>query len=228
MKLKIILPVKGDYEQIEQECLVYLRQFVRPETELFIQSLTNGYSSVESEVTGIINGAEVIPLGKKAEQEGFDGVFVNCFDDPGVYACREFMKIPVVGAYQPSMLMAMGLGERIGIITTDRAGILSEERKARLNGYETHLAAVTKVDMQVQDVLSEEEMLLEHLTDACVKMWEEQRINVAVLGCTGMYYLTDKLRSRLKLRKCDMTVIEPMACATVFLEQMVHMGYKVM
>ena len=47
-----------------------------------------------------------------------------------VYALREMGLIPAVGPYEAAVTTALSLGERIGIITTDEAGILNEEKKA--------------------------------------------------------------------------------------------------
>lgn len=109
----------------------------------------------------MLNGAEILKLAREAEKRGADGIFVDCFDDPAVFPCRECLDIPVFGGYVPAVLTAMGLAERVGIITTDEAGILSEERKARLHGFHSRIAAIRCVDMGVALLRNDTAALIE-------------------------------------------------------------------
>ena len=57
------------------------------------------------------NGCQVVEEVLQAG-ESFDGIYVNCFDDPGVYACRELGRLPVIGPYQ-SALFKMCIRDRL-------------------------------------------------------------------------------------------------------------------
>ena len=100
----------------------------------------------------MFNGTEVVREGLRAAERGAEGIFVNCFDDPGVQALREMVDIPVYGGYVPSILTALSLGGRVGIITTDHDGIANEERKARTEGFDGKIFSVVPADMMVGEV----------------------------------------------------------------------------
>ena len=224
MKLRIIDAVIKDGGS-DETCLPYLRQKLRPDTEVTFERVEYGFPSVESELHGMVNGSEIVRLVKKAEEEGADGVFINCFDDPGVYASRELVCIPVFGAYQPAVLTAMSLADRVGIITTDRAGIISEERKARINGFDRRIHAVRAVDMGVLSLAKNPDALVERLAVTCVEMYENDQIGALTLGCTGMHFAIEGLRAKLRAAKCPVTVIEPLQNGVAYLEHIVMQKY---
>jgi allantoin racemase len=224
MKLTVIHAVVRSDRKLEGY-QAYLKKALCADTELDFERVEFGFPSIECDLHGMVNGAQIVRLVQKAEQDGADGVFVNCFDDPGVYAARELARIPVFGAYQPALLTAMGLAERVGIITTDRAGILSEERKARLNGFDGRVASIRAVDMGVLSLEGNLDLLVDRLAAACADMFETDRVGALTLGCTGMHAAIGPLRARLKAAGCPVAVIEPLQNGVSYLEHTVRMGY---
>lgn len=224
MKIKLITAVTGIPEEKNELQRDYLRKYINGTTQIDFDRVERGFPSIESELHGIINATEIIKKGIAAEKEGYDGIFVNCFDDPGVFALREVVKIPVYGGYLPSILTALSLGERVGIITTDREGILSEERKASHIGIKDRIALIEPVNLGVLE-LENKDLLLNRLTDICLKFEKEYRIQAASLGCTGMYYIIDELRERLKASGCSIVIIEPLATGIKYLETIIQLGF---
>lgn len=225
MKLVVVNAVVKSGGTGEESLLPYLRQALRPDTEVAFERVEFGFPSIECELHGTVNGAEIVQLAIKAEREGAAGIFVNCFDDPGVYAAREIVRVPVFGGYIPAILTGMGLAERVGIITTDRAGLLSEERKARLAGFGGRVTSIRAVDMGVLSLEGNLDMLVERLTVACVDMYENDRVGALTLGCTGMHRAIGKLRENLAAIGCPLTVIEPLQNGVAYLEHIVYQGY---
>ncbi len=224
MRLHIIHAVPKSNDGIERSQR-YIRASLRADTEAVFSAVKSGFPSVESELQGMVNGAQVIRQAQSAAADGADGIFVNCFDDPGVYACREFLEVPVFGAYLPAMVTALSLTERVGVLTTDVAGILSEERKARLLGIESRLACVKAVDMGVLSFGNDSQTLLDRLFDACRDMYVNHRVGAVTLGCTAMFGVIDGLRVRLRSENCPITVIEPLQNGVRYLEHIVAQGY---
>jgi allantoin racemase len=223
MKLAVLTPVHITTGCIETETAAYAGQFLRSDTALEFISLSKGHPCIESETHALIKGPETLALAMEAEKKGADGVFVNCFDDPSVFACRECMSIPVFGGYIPTVLTALGLAERIGIITTDIPGILSEERKARLLGVSGRIS-IRSADMSVLALMAEKKKLVAALKEICIEMYEKDRIGAACLGCTGMAYAVDDLREALNKSGCPITIVEPVAAALTWLERTVILG----
>jgi len=224
MKLKIINPVPG-LDFVEPEYRAYLDPVLPPGVELDFEGITAGYPSIEASIHTAFNAPEIIRLCDKAEKEGYQGIFLNCFADPAITAVREFLRIPVYGAYVPTMLTALALAERVGMITINRGTMLSEEQRARVVGISDRLAAMIMVEMGVLDLRSNLESLLKTLSDACVSMYEHHRCDAVVLGCTGMQFIVGQLRTRLKTLKCPVQVVEPFAAGVSLLEYTVRMGF---
>lgn len=201
----------------------YLASLLSPDTHLRHISLRLGFPVVESELHGLINGAQLLGEVSAALQSETDGVLVNCFDDPAVGALREMLEIPVFGAYEASVLTAVSLSGRVGIITTDSAGILNEERKLRALGLEKRIAAIEAIDMDVSEVFGSDRLVL-RLADACQNLSEQHHIGAAVLGCTGMQRVAEQLKAELSERNCRISVVEPLATAALWLERTIKLG----
>lgn len=223
MNLKVIIPVTELDGAELAEISKYISKWIEPDTTIAYEILGHGFPSVESEVQGMFNGTEIVQSVVKSE--AYQGVFVNCFDDPGVYASRELTNIPVIGAYQPAIFTALALGDRVGIVTTDVPGILSEERKARAEGIENRISVIRRLDMEVFDIRKHREEVLQKLEELSIDMYTNDRVTSICLGCTAMYSVVEELRERLAAKKCPVNIIEPMANAIRFLENMVRLGY---
>jgi Asp/Glu/hydantoin racemase len=65
---------------------------------------------------------EVVKAVLAAEQEGFDAVIVNCYDDPGVREARAVASIPVFGICEPSLHFTCQLGRCFGALVPDLPG----------------------------------------------------------------------------------------------------------
>lgn len=60
----------------------------------------------------------VVEMGIGLAAEGFHGIVVAAFGDPGVEALRDRVGIPVVGIAEASMAEAAALGARFSVVTT--------------------------------------------------------------------------------------------------------------
>ena len=225
MKLLFLIPVTAEYEQKKKDIISYLSRYLHPETALEFAQITEGFPSVESELQGMVNGCQVVKTVNSLD-DSYDGVYINCFDDPGVYSCRELRKVPVIGPYQTSVHTASVLSDRIRIITTDKAGILTEDRKAAQLGITNSIMSIQPVNLAVRDIRTNHEDVVNSIVPICRKMVEEDRVNTICLGCTAMFYVVDELRKRLKEENIQVTIIEPMLNAIKFLENMAILGYN--
>ena len=89
MKIKIINPVPDLSAETVDGMRVYLEAALDPDTEIIFEPVAKGFRSIETEAQGVINGAEILRLVMKAQDEDCDGIFINCFDDPALIAARE-------------------------------------------------------------------------------------------------------------------------------------------
>lgn len=228
MKIKIIDPIVRSSRNTEllniESSKRYLKKFLRKDTEIDFASIEHGFESVESVLDVSFNAPETVLKAKQAREEGYDGVFVNCFDDPGVYGCREIIDIPVYGGYVPSVITAASLGGSVGIITTDSNGLYTEAKKAKDNGFEDIIKTIRSVDLPVLE-LGRKDTLLDRLAEICMDSASNEPIRVFVLGCTGMSYIVEELRERLKTKGCSVAVVEPLATGIRYLEYIIGSGF---
>jgi len=225
MRLLIISPVtQTDLERDEEER--YIQSLMGDQVEVELKNIHFGFPSVESDLSHTVNAAELIVELLRRDLSGVDGVFINCFDDPGVTACREALEIPVFGGYVPSMLTAMSLGERIGVITTDPSCIANEERKARAYGFDRRLVEVGCASINVVDLLNDPRKLMLTLADECERLHKDARVDVICLGCTVMSRVWKALQAELKHRGCSVYVVEPMITGLYWLKNSVELGYS--
>ena len=129
----------------------------------------------------------------------------------------------MLGGYQSAVSTAHLIADRFAIITTDQAGILSEERKAHAFGL--HPAAIRAVDMDVLELRDDQSELLRRLTTACIDLWNTHQTSAVVLGCTGMHGVAADLQQQLREAGCPVTVVEPLKTGMVQLEMLAKLGY---
>ncbi|SHJ24462.1 allantoin racemase [Dethiosulfatibacter aminovorans DSM 17477] len=209
MRIKVIVPViktqntdlmDGEYEYIESS--------LPPGTEFDIKYLDFGSESVESVTEQSFAVPEILRIAKKSEEEGFDGIFIDCFADPGVFPSREIVRIPVVGGFIPSMALASTLGERIAILATSNNFRKNLEKTVRSSAFEDSIVSLNNLDLTVLELLDRDKAL-SRLADSCKDIVKRDNADVIVLGCTVMYYLIDDLKDRLRYEGCRVQIIEP-------------------
>jgi len=222
MKIKVINPVPTLEPSFVDAMTAYLNEAVLPETQIEFVFVKKGFLSIETETQGIINGAEILKTVAALQDDDCDGIFINCFDDPALLAAREISKKPVLGPYASSISLAQMLGEKIGIITTDRYGLMCEERKAKSHGFTGCIAAVKPVDLTV--LALNENDLIERLSLCCMEL-EKEQITTVVLGCTGMNQAAEQLQAALRKKNSRVQIIEPLKTGVKLLELMIQMRY---
>jgi len=223
MKLKIIVPIisKIFNESIAKEISNYNCQGI----EFDIENLDYGTESIECEYDEALVIPDILNKAKKAEEEGFDGVVVDCFGDPGVRAAREVLNIPVVGGFEPSMLLGAGLGDRLGIVTVLPTVLPMLEGAAKRIGLDSRVVCFRYVDIPVLD-LGSISKLEDALYAQSIEAIEKDNAHVIILGCTGMMGMGKKLHNRLIEGSYDVPVIDPFFAAIKLIEVYIAMDLK--
>lgn len=162
---------------------------------------------------------------KEAESQGVDGIIIDCFGDPGVRAAREIADIPVIGAGQPSMLLASMLGQRFSIITVLKNVVPIVHNLAKIYGVHEKLASVRYINIPVLE-LADKGRVRDAIYQEMLKALETDGAHVLVLGCTGMMGLSQELYSMLKQRGYDVPVVDPTAASLKIMEAMVRLKVK--
>ncbi|MDN5322559.1 MAG: allantoin racemase [Clostridia bacterium] len=223
MKIKVIMPITSDVfnEEIRQE----FKEYAGPEVEFDVENLDYGPASIESEYDEALAVPDILNKVKKAAEDGFDGVIVDCFGDPGVKAAREVVDIPVCGGFEPAMLLAAGLGQHLGIVTVLPNVVPMIEDLAKKLGLESKLVSTRYVNIPVLELVDRSK-LENALYEQCIEAISKDNVHVFILGCTGMMGLANNLQKRLKEAGYDVPVIDPAFAAMKMTESYVAMGVK--
>lgn len=220
MHLRVILPLIGD--ELIEHVRTEVTSWASPDTKIDLVSLRQGTASIESEYDEALAGPGILERVEEAAGDNVDAVFISCFGDPGVHGAREIISAPVVGGYEPAMLMALSMGERVGIITVLPNVLPMLRSLARRYSLEHRVGTIRVVDLPVLG-LEDRELLLDRLEEQASSAVLAGEADVIVLGCTGMLGVASELRSRLAQADLNIPVVDPTGAAVTWLESCVKL-----
>ena len=143
-----------------------------------------------------------------ALEDGASAFVVACYSDPALAALREQSDHPVIGIAEASVLTAMMMGQRFGIISILSASIPRHLRALGAMGVLDRLAADRPLELGVAD-LADEGRTWERLVEVGTGLRDDAMADVLILGCAGM----TAYRSRLE-HALGVPVVEPCQAAT--------------
>lgn len=199
-------------------------KYLMPTTKVEHVQIPQGPITIECEYDEAFSAPEVVKVSVAEYEKGnLNGIFVNCFGDPGVRPTREKVKVPVFGGFEPAIYLALGLGDKVGIVTVLKNVVPMLNAAVVRAGLERRVTSIRTLDMPVL-ALENREVLMESLYQECKKAIEEDGISVLVMGCTGIVGVNDEMRSRLQKDGYDVPVLEAAQCAMTLLELYARMG----
>jgi allantoin racemase len=224
MKIKIIEPVIETENTRETEFdHEYIQRCLGEGVEYDIEFIAQGLESLESLTEQAVNIPEVLKIVNKVDDEEFDGIFVNCFDDPGVAAAHEITKLPIFGGFLPAITIASRTGLRIAIVTTSHKGDASLEHLFKVYGVSKYIQDVRYLDEAVLD-LNQKEKTLQNLLQQCKIMHQQKTIDTVIIGCTAMSYLVHDLKVILRENDLPLQIIEPKMAGLKMVKMVAEMG----
>lgn len=219
MKLKVIVPIVTT--EFNKEIAEEIQAVRAPDTEFELANIKSGTNSIESRYDEYLNAPGIVQSALDASKEDYDAIFVDCFGDPSVDTIRELVRIPVLGGFTPSILMAKAVSQRFSIVTVLSRIVpllIDLERQA---GVIDEVISNRFVDIPVEQ-LGNRQMLL-------LKLFEQSELAVRegaqaiILGCTGMLGVAGELQTLLAAENMPVPVIDPTQCAITMLMSMVRM-----
>jgi len=224
LKIYNLIPVTAE-GVLTTELTDCIGKYLNKDTELVSGQISEGPVTIESEYEDAIAAPFVLELCKKAEKEGCDAIFINCFADPGVRAAREIVNIPVFGGFEPAMHIALGLGDKIGIVTVLKNIVpLIRGNVAKMH-LEHRVSGVRSIDIPVLGLANHEKMC-DALYQECRKAIELEGAEVIVLGCTGMIGVSETVGRKLNEAGYDVPIVEAGQAALTLLELYAKMGFR--
>ena len=219
IKLLVLDPVTTAATPAE---LAYMGRFLGEDTRLEGRAISNGPASIECEYDEAMALPQVVALAQASAAE-FDGIFIDCFADPGVRAVRECVDVPVCGGFEPVLQLALGLADRIAIITVLPQVIPLLRENVAKAGLGERVYAILSADIPVLS-LGDHEALVKSLFAQSRLAITEKGAEAIVLGCTAMIDVAEELEGILKASGLDVPVLEAGQAALMMLELQVKMG----
>jgi allantoin racemase len=201
-----------------------VRPFERPDLTITQCLIRQGPASIESEFDEALSVPDTIRRAIDAEARGCNAIIIDCMGDPGLHACREVVRIPVVGPSQTAMHVASLLGHRFSFITVlDRLRSLVGKLVASYGLNETY-ASFRAVDIPVLDIGHDLGALTAALSREAIAAVKQDNADAIILGCTGFLGCAGAMRGALLEAGCDVPVIDPIPLAVQVADALVKTG----
>jgi allantoin racemase len=98
--------------------------------------------------------AQVIRNALAAERAGYDALVIGHFQEPGLLEIRGAADFPVIGLGEATMLAALSMGRRLGLVTIDPIFIDWHERQIRAYGLEQRVTGVRAIKVDLPGFMS--------------------------------------------------------------------------
>lgn len=229
VKIKIIVPITLEEfkRRAEEEFRYYLEKGMSKDVEVDVEILEEGKGpqTIECEYDTAYAIPGAVDLIKKAEKDGYDGVYIDCFCDAGLRPGREAVNIPVVGAFESTMALSIILGQRISVVTIKKELIPRLYNMTMALGLQEKIVSIRAIEIPVAELGDKERVekaLLKEMTEAI----EKDGAHVLVLGCTGMMGVAADVQKMLYQKGYDVPVVSPAEVGFRVMESLLTIGIK--
>lgn len=218
MKILIINPDYGmSQEEMALRCRI-LEEYTAPDTQLAMVCPQNSGVELNSALDVVLAAPEIVQLAADGQNAGFDAVVLYCFSDPVIEACREALRIPVIGGAQASCLAALNVCRSFGVILADEARLPEKKLFLRTLGVSPErIGQIAAVNLNGISPWADRETSFKKLLACGQKMMRETHTEAIVLGCLSFLGLAEPLS-----RVLDIPVIDPAVAAVTTAESIVR------
>ena len=218
MKILIINPDYGmTQEEMAFRCRI-LEEYTAPDTQLAMVCPQNSGVELNSALDVVLAAPEIVQLAADGQNAGFDAVVLYCFSDPVIDACREALRIPVIGGAQASCLAALNICRSFGVILADEARLPEKKLFLRTLGVSPErIGQIAAVNLNGISPWADRETTFKKLLACGQKMMRETHTEAIVLGCLSFLGLAEPLS-----RMLGIPVIDPAVAAVTTAESIVR------
>lgn len=218
MKILIINPDYGmTQEEMALRCRI-LEEYTAPDTQLAMVCPQSSGVELNSALDVVLAAPEIVQLAANGQNAGFDAVVLYCFSDPVIDACREALRIPVIGGAQASCLAALNVCRSFGVILADEARLPEKKLFLRTLGVSPErIGQIAAVNLNGISPWADRETTFKKLLACGQKMMRETHTEAIVLGCLSFLGLAEPLS-----RVLGIPVIDPAVAAVTTAESIVR------
>jgi allantoin racemase len=122
-----------------------------------------------------------------AEKEGYDGVFISCQLDIGLYEARTLVDIPVTGTLESAALFSYTMGKHFTLLAVDGQNGEIQRDLLRQYGLDRNLASIIPIHIDANDLYPErtsEDSVFERVIAAGKLARERDGAEMVIPGCT--------------------------------------------
>ena len=185
----------------------------------------------EADLAGVLNPRMAL----EAQQEGFDAIIINCYNEPGANATKEVCDIPVVTSPGASMAIASILGNKFSIIVAlgggkgKQAGGMGRTALmdvVRHYGFEQKLASIRAIDLPPpafnENLATEQdlEQLRKAVLDEAIAAINEDGADVIIS------YGGPKVNEYVQEKMPDVPIVDSHGCTVIMAEVLVRLGLR--
>lgn len=218
MKILIINPDYGmTQEEMALRCRI-LEEYTAPDTQLAMVCPQSSGVELNSALDVVLAAPEIVQLAADGQNAGFDAIVLYCFSDPVIDACREALRIPVIGGAQASCLAALNVCRSFGVILADEARLPEKKLFLRTLGVSPErIGQIAAVNLNGISPWADRETTFKKLLACGQKMMRETHTEAIVLGCLSFLGMAEPLS-----RVLGIPVIDPAVAAVTTAESIVR------
>lgn len=218
MKILIINPDYGmTQEEMALRCRI-LEEYTAPDTQLAMVCPQSSGVELNSALDVVLAAPEIVQLAADGQNAGFDAVVLYCFSDPVIDACREALRIPVIGGAQASCLAALNVCRSFGVILADETRLPEKKLFLRTLGVSPErIRQIAAVNLNGISPWADRETTFKKLLACGQKMMRDTHTEAIVLGCLSFLGLAEPLS-----RVLGIPVIDPAVAAVTTAESIVR------
>jgi allantoin racemase len=155
----------------------------------------------------------------EAEKEGYDGVVIACYGDPGIEAAKELVKIPVVGITEASYALARILSTKFLVVVSAETAVPRQIRYIKTLGIPDYQYAVRPIGLTVLGVMADRMSAKDMIAKNCEIALKETGAELIVMGCSGFSGLRSDLEKTLQV-----PIIDPVVAGVHICEALIKMS----
>lgn len=219
MRILVINP--NSSESVTNHLRTTLNSIKRSDCELTVINPDHGPVSIESSYDETLAAYHVMPLIKKANEDGYDAVILACFSDPGLDAAREISDIPVFGIEETTLHVAALLGHKFSIMTGMERRVPTRELHVLLDGVSSSYASAPVLNMSVLEMDRDPVKSKKRIIELAKKAVETDGAEVIILGCAGLSGYAQEIEKEL-----GVVVLDPSSVTLKVVESMVDLKIR--
>ena len=192
-----------------------IQPFTPPNCTVDVVNPEKGPLGLESNYHNFMAAVETHKMIKKAEEQGYDGVVIACYGDPGIEAAKELVNIPVVGITEASYALAPMLGSKFLVLVSADTAVPRQVRYLKTLGISDHLYAIKPLGVDIIGIMSDLVNAKELIANNTGKLLKETNTEVIVMGCSGFSGMRTDLEKYLNVPIIDPVVAGVQLCSTL-------------